>query len=127
MVRRSLRFAALLYAWVSSSCNITRCNIADGVAELTRANEVEMKAGEIDDGGPAFATSRAIGPNGVDYPSQRGMSLRDHFAAIALQGLCGNFDPYTRNAIDADAAARIAQACYRLADAMISARTPGTL
>jgi len=93
--------------------------------QLSGGNEVEMKMGEIDDGGPAFAAARAIGPNGVDYPSQRGMSLRDHFAAIALQGLCGNFDPYTRSAIDGEAAASMAQACYRLADAMISARKPG--
>jgi len=84
-----------------------------------------MRSSEIDDGGAAFATSRSIGPNGVDYPSQRGMSLRDHFAAVALQGLCGNFDPYTRNAIDPTAATSIAEACYRLADAMIKARAPG--
>jgi hypothetical protein len=76
----------------------------------------------FDDGGPAFATPRSFGPDGVDHPSQRGMSLRDHFAAVALQALCANADPYTRTIIDGDAAASVARAAYRLADAMIKAR-----
>lgn len=84
-----------------------------------------MRSAEIDDGGPAFATARSIGPNGIDYPNQRGMSLRDHFAAVALQGICCNFDPYTRNAIDSSAATSIAEACYLLADAMIKRRASG--
>lgn len=82
-----------------------------------------MKSDAIDDGGPAFATSRSFGPNGGDYPNQRGMSVRDHFAALALQALCCNLDPYTRTAIDGDAAQTLAAAAYRLADAMIKARS----
>jgi hypothetical protein len=76
----------------------------------------------IDDGGPAFATPRAFAPDGNDYPSQRGMSLRDHFAAVALQGLCATLDTYARSGIDQDSATSIAQQAYRLADAMIRAR-----
>ncbi len=50
------------------------------------------------------------------------MTLRDHFAGLALQALCASFDPCTRTCIDAETASATAQTAYRLADAMIAAR-----
>ncbi len=58
---------------------------------------------QIDDGGPAFPRT-GIGNAGVGYdvPPQDGLSMRDYFAAAALQGLlatwhlrdeCGEFHP----------------------------------
>lgn len=54
---------------------------------------------------PAFPT---------DYDAEDGMSLRDYFAAKAMQGLiaCG---------LDAPAPT-VAESAYRLADAMLKAR-----
>ena len=53
---------------------------------------------------------------GVDYLAQDGMTLRDYFAAKALQGICsskpGTLMTYTRIAAEA----------YHLANAMLKAR-----
>jgi hypothetical protein len=58
-------------------------------------------------GGPAFPTERAL-------PEQRsGMTLRDYFAAKAMQGLLAN------NNIGAQ---QLAQAAYVVADAMLEVR-----
>ena len=64
-----------------------------------------------DTGGPAFPT---IPENymGMDPPGE-GMTLRDYFAAKAMQGLCSHGN---RNAQD------IARAAYIIADAMLKAR-----
>lgn len=75
------------------------------------------------DGGPAFA--RPIGWNGlksleehVDSDDQRGMSLRDYFAAKALVGTLAR--PLgDGEAINAKVAAEFS---YKVADAMIAAR-----
>ena len=61
-------------------------------------------------GGPAFPNE---GFNGWGKP-QEGMTLRDFFAAKALQGLIAN------NNINAQ---QLAQASYKVADAMLEART----
>jgi hypothetical protein len=63
-----------------------------------------------DNGGPAFPTPQREGTFGE---SQDGMSLRDYFAAAAVQGICAK--GFQTEAVAA------AQA-YRLADAMIAAR-----
>ena len=64
----------------------------------------------INDGGPAFPL-QSIGPE--FQPGYSGMTLRDYFAAAALQGLMSNQyqvdDPYPIYA-------------YRIADAMLKAR-----
>ena len=71
-----------------------------------------------DTGGPAFPVSTSNetnghqdGPNTWQFP---GMTLRDYFAAKAMQGMMAgnwntNYDDWARHA-------------YRLADAMIKAR-----
>lgn len=62
-------------------------------------------------GGPAFPV-----PGLHEDESFNGMTLRDYFAAKALQGLCA--DPNTADAKRADLVAE----CYELADAMLAAR-----
>ncbi|WP_085599722.1 MULTISPECIES: hypothetical protein [unclassified Pseudomonas] len=62
-------------------------------------------------GGPAFPVP------GLQHDDDfNGMTLRDYFAAKALQGLCA--DPNTADAKRADLVAE----CYELADAMLAAR-----
>jgi hypothetical protein len=65
---------------------------------------------EIDDGGLAFPS---------EYYAEQGMSLRDYFAAAALQGVCVNAG---RNGHALYKTEDIAIECYNLADAMIEAR-----
>jgi hypothetical protein len=62
-------------------------------------------------GGPAFPVP---GLHRSDY--NNGMSLRDYFAANAMQGFCGN--PANRDALPKE----IAFAAYRQADALLKAR-----
>ena len=64
----------------------------------------------IDNGGPAFPL-QSIGPDFA--PGYAGMTLRDYFAAKAMQGLIagGSTDRH-----------QIAQAAYLVSDAMINAR-----
>jgi len=67
------------------------------------------------DGGPAFPTDHV-----KHYPSHSGMSLRDYFAAKALQGIVALQD----GCGDKHSTARY---CYEYADAMLAARaTPPT-
>lgn len=64
---------------------------------------------EIDDGGAAFPS---------EYYAEQGMTLRDYFAAAALQGMLGNrslVDTFSGHAV-------MAEKSYFLADAMIAAR-----
>ena len=66
----------------------------------------------IDNGGPAFPL-QSIGPDFA--PGYAGMTLRDYFAAKAMQGLIagGSTDRH-----------QIAQTAYIVSDAMINARKP---
>lgn len=72
---------------------------------------------EVKGGGPAFPTTQyanGISPTGHDF----GMTMRDYFAAKAMQGMCAtlgevNGEPFwTVLASDA----------YKIADAMLRAR-----
>ena len=65
----------------------------------------------INNGGPAFPL-QSIGPDFA--PGYAGMTLRDYFAAKAMQGLIagGSTDRH-----------QIAQAAYIVSDAMIKERT----
>ena len=66
------------------------------------------------DGGPAFPQADRVG----DIATQHGgMTLRDYFAAKAMQGYVS--DEEWRDDIDFDGTAR---AAYKMADAMIAAR-----
>ena len=66
------------------------------------------------DGGPAFACAS-------DHFDQAGMTMRDYFAAAALQGYlagrnsCRHENPSNHQALIA------AEYCYRYADAMLAA------
>jgi hypothetical protein len=64
-------------------------------------------------GGPAFPTGTGVTP----YNS--GMTLRDYFAAKAMQGIMTGQFPITR---DINAEYRVSMAAYKLADAMLQAR-----
>ena len=68
---------------------------------------------------PAFPA-----PAGVSHITEQGMTLRDYFAAKALQGMCANpddsheqydlnYEEYTKE---------IALCAYQMADAMLKAR-----
>jgi len=67
----------------------------------------------LDDGGPAFPCNDI----NEDLTFPRGMSLRDWFAGMALQGFISS---YPRG--DSAAADLIAPDCYEMANAMLAAR-----
>ena len=67
---------------------------------------------QINDGGPAFARDSHMDKQIGLYVQQQGMSLRDYFAAAALQGLL---------AYDGDCSTAIGLA-YHTADAMLDWR-----
>ena len=69
----------------------------------------------IDNGGPAFPL-QSIGPE--FEPGYAGMTLRDYFAAKAMQGLFAAGGGVTRGA------GEWASLAYIMADAMINARKP---
>ena len=74
---------------------------------------------EKNDGGPAFPIWQEGMSVGTD--AGPGMSLRDYFAAKALQGmLCNGFLParFTKDTADWD----YVKAAYALADAMLAER-----
>lgn len=65
-----------------------------------------------DTGGSAFPYAAVHGCNG-----EYGMTLRDYFAAKAIQGMLSACDPDRELDIQG-----CAQWCYRMADAMLKAR-----
>lgn len=67
-----------------------------------------------EDGGPAFPVTYEHAEATAEY---HGMSLRDYFAAKAMQEM----NWYTEDKID-DRLRLASAACYRVADAMIAAR-----
>lgn len=84
---------------------------------------------QINEGGPAFAlgpTASTMKPHAdggghvivTHYGMESGMTLRDYFAAKALQGLLGNSEFHVETAIPN----AIATYAYQAADAMIEAR-----
>ena len=66
----------------------------------------------ISDGGPAFPRT---GADGHTSP-QSGMTMRDYFAAAALQGVLSNHEAYF------DSGKERAEYCYIVANAMLKAR-----
>jgi hypothetical protein len=71
----------------------------------------------INDGGPAFPCEEQIRCNGevCDIRKFTGMTLRDYFAAAALQGMLSDSD-------GGGSGSEFAQAAYSCADAMLKAR-----
>lgn len=93
-----------------------------------------MNARQINDGGPAFPSSPTVGPNNTIYRPVdigcEGMSLRDHFAGLAVVALISEPHWPGNNQCAAglwqkslDGPAMYAAAAYDLADAMLAART----
>jgi hypothetical protein len=71
----------------------------------------------INTGGPAFPEIRIHGGDNYNAPTKvyyGGMTLRDYFAAKAMQGLMLNIGEWPEEAI--------AEAAYRQAEAMLKAR-----
>jgi hypothetical protein len=76
----------------------------------------ESEMNTINDGGPAFPVWEL---NGKDQPEMTGfgLSMRDYFAAKAMQGYFAS--PVASHRVDAD---DVAKYCYAMADAMLRAR-----
>ena len=73
-----------------------------------------------DEGGSAFPRPETLYPDGrTSDPGAFGMSLRDYFAAKAMQGELASQHPKTGEYNNLDALAVLA---YRIADAMLKAR-----
>ena len=72
---------------------------------------------EIKDGGPAFPRNILDHGHGVTTTHESGMTLRDYFAAKAMQALITA--PNVRPMIEDGEASRWA---YKMADAMLKAR-----
>lgn len=72
----------------------------------------------INDGGPAFPLPFNRDPG---MPGVNGISVRDWFAGQALAGEVASWQTSTNH--PADHAAQLAVNMYRIADAMIAART----
>ena len=71
-----------------------------------------------DDGGPAFPVAPTLNPDGtVWYHGKDGMSLRDWFAGMALQGVLSNSDAFAKMKDQ-----QVAECAYAAADAMLAAR-----
>lgn len=75
---------------------------------------------------PAFPTAQyadGVRPSGFD----NGMTLRDYFAAKAMQGMCANTDDSHENYdLNYDEYVKeIARCAYKMADAMMKVRTDG--
>lgn len=81
------------------------------------------------DGGPAFPVPvSADSGGGLNYARDPGMSLRDYFAGLALQGELASQHPETSHEEAKEYAfpaerKRLAGWCYAMADAMVAART----
>lgn len=78
----------------------------------------------INDGGPAFPRPATVqseidAVSGVHEPGSPGMSLRDYFAGQAIAGLARSGAPDRLNVNE------IAEAAYRIADALLARRGKG--
>lgn len=74
-----------------------------------------MNSGTTNNGGPAFPTKReALDPRATGWSMQEGMSLRDWFAGMALQGYRSS-NMRSRSSV-------VAYLAYEDADAMLAAR-----
>ena len=78
-------------------------------------------SGKVKTGGPAFPEVRIRSGDNYNPPTRLyygGMTLRDYFAAKAMQGSLSNAD-------DVNSMAIFAEWCYEMADAMLAAREKG--
>lgn len=75
----------------------------------------------IKDGGPAFPSDEK-NADGSHYHGHMGMSLRDYFAAKALEGWIASWAGNAGDPFDPEHIGRAADRCYQMADAMLAAR-----
>ena len=68
-------------------------------------------------GGPAFPTGIITDANGVIVGGSNGMTLRDYFAAMAMQGLIGLIDSGKEHQVQV-----IPKTAYDIADVMLAER-----
>lgn len=73
-----------------------------------------MSVNPINNGGPAFPVTTDC--------RHSGMSLRDYFAALAMQGIVSHWPSSGNYAHAASVAESVAQCAYLIADAMIARR-----
>lgn len=69
------------------------------------------------DGGPAFPVTELNQSTGFIHAQHFGMSLRDHFAGLAMQAIQSAGGRYSLDMVAADA--------YQIADAMLKERSNG--
>ena len=85
---------------------------------------------EIDNGGPAFPcsmtsckVSERVRDDLFSYSGAfPGMTLRDHFAGIALQGWLSSYGPDVTHPASQECETSLAELSYKMADAMLKAR-----
>lgn len=78
-----------------------------------------------DNGGPAFPREdyQANGHDrGFEKLGQEGMTLRDYFAAKAMQGWLASYGPSDKHPALNDSSDALAVISYQIADAMLEAR-----
>jgi len=80
---------------------------------------------KIDDGGAAFPKSDCIEPDMEPIRYSDGMTLRDYFAAAALQGWLASYDSSSVHPVNNDTERDVARQAYTMADAMLAARKEG--
>lgn len=103
----------------ATECSPEGADMLQRVEEHLRAWVSKATSEPINDGGPAFPFDE-MHDDGTHYHSHPGVSLRDYFAAKALQGMLANQHQYKPS--DEDMFARDS---YVLADAMLKARKEG--
>ena len=81
---------------------------------------------EIKDGGPAFPRNILDHGHGVTTTHESGMTLRDYFAAKAMQGLLASgWCAEARELAPGVGEQDVAKDAYLMADAMLKARDAG--
>jgi hypothetical protein len=79
-----------------------------------------------EDGGPAFPVAGWESPNHGWIYGDSGMTLRDYFAATALQGWLASWSSESKHPVEVEKAAElVAGNSYAMADAMLAARKEG--
>ncbi|WP_200555998.1 hypothetical protein [Klebsiella pneumoniae] len=72
-------------------------------------------------GGPAFPELGNVGCNS-DWQSESGMTLRDYFAAKAMQGWIASYPESEQHPVATHHENMVAELSYLMADAMLKAR-----
>jgi len=114
----SIVFVHEMKDWCGREIDLSKPNDGWNFADwmLTEAKVETKPTSEKDDGGPAFPSPEAAHPGAFPPSCPKGMSLRDYFAAKAMQGFAGE------NSQTIPSVTVIAEWSYNMADAMLEAR-----